>query len=153
MASGGLLSFSGDFNGESHSLLEIAFGILIDGLHVLDIDVGDNDIVFREQQLVLDLVVLIDAKHRLSNNPRGVFMEDIETLLSHCRSNARGHHIAEVSDRVLHVEDLGPLLLTVLINPEEPVIGEGHLQRGVVGGLDDHFVGSEHRPQLNHDLL
>ncbi len=45
MACLGLLSLGGDLDGHGDCLLQVSLGLFVDGLDVLDVDVGDHEVV------------------------------------------------------------------------------------------------------------
>ena len=71
----------GDFDGQLHGLLQGIVSPLIDGLDGLDINVGDEQVVGQEVELVPHLLVLINTKHRSADDLHKALVKVIEKRL------------------------------------------------------------------------
>ena len=65
---GSLLRVCGDLDGELHGLLQGVARALVNGLHRLDVDTGDDQVVLWEAEPVSHLAVLIHTKHRRTDD-------------------------------------------------------------------------------------
>ena len=63
----GFLHAGGDLNGEGHELVQGLLGLLVDGLHFLDVHVGHDQVVVGEGDLVSDLALAVQAEDGLAD--------------------------------------------------------------------------------------
>ena len=139
------MSLGGDLNGHSDCLLEIGLSLFIYRLHILDVDVGDFQVVLLEKEGVLDLALRVHPEDTLADETSTGLVEGVEVNTSHSRPYLVGHQVAQITYEVLDVEDLLALFGIALLYVEPPVVGEHQTEGSMVTGLYGDHVSAEGR--------
>jgi hypothetical protein len=111
----------------------------------LNIDVGDNQIVGREGESILDLSFLISSQDGSSDNLGRVSVELVERVKSNFSSYARGDSLAGITNEIRNGENL---IRTLPFNLEMPVVREFQAQTSVISGLYNDNISHEIRTKL-----
>ncbi len=100
MSGSSLLRFGSDFNGQLYGFLERISGSLIYRLHRLNINVGNNQVVGGEDELVLNRFGTILSKDGLSDNFGRVSVEYIKGNSCYGSSYSGGDGLARISNKI-----------------------------------------------------
>mmetsp|Transcript_4165 Transcript_4165/g.14696 ORF Transcript_4165/g.14696 Transcript_4165/m.14696 type:complete len:771 (-) Transcript_4165:86-2398(-) len=157
MPGSGLLRLGRDLDGHLHGLLERVAGALVNGLHRLDVDVGDHQVVGRELQALLRSATGVLAEDSELDHVRAGPVEVLERSRGHGTAHARSNGLAGIAYEVGNLEDLLGSLGVLVLDIEVPVVGQLQGEAGVVRSLDrddvSHKVGAkEHAEALDGSL-
>mmetsp|Transcript_10692 Transcript_10692/g.27026 ORF Transcript_10692/g.27026 Transcript_10692/m.27026 type:complete len:368 (+) Transcript_10692:84-1187(+) len=147
----GLLCGGGDLDSKLHTLLQRVTSALVDGLHSLDIDVGDDQTVGRELEGSTDAALLVHAKHGLTNDASRLLVEGVERARSHGTTHTRRNRLAHVTAKVRHREERN--IFAALLHLKMPVVGELQLKTGMITRLNIDVIRTELRAKTKLQTL
>ena len=90
-----------------HTLLEGVTGALIDGLHTLDIDRGENEVVLWEHVTFVDSAVFVETEDGRTDHLGRVLVEVIEGDTGNSTADLRSDRLAEITDEIRDGEEFG----------------------------------------------
>jgi hypothetical protein len=91
---------------------------LVDRLHRLDIDVGDDEVVGREVKVRSRLILIVLTEHCRANDLGAILVEGVEIARCNGGTNARRNRLARVTDEIRNLKQFCSFLCLCFVNYE-----------------------------------
>mmetsp|Transcript_41602 Transcript_41602/g.97100 ORF Transcript_41602/g.97100 Transcript_41602/m.97100 type:complete len:311 (+) Transcript_41602:707-1639(+) len=142
-----LLALCRDLNRLLHREAQSLPRLLVYGLHALDVDVGDDELVVGEHKLLPHTPVLLTPKHGTPDDLSTVLVKVIKSRRGDRAAHPGCDCFARVTDKVWNLEDLGRVFGVAAVNVKVPVVRKLDLKASMVACLDNDHIRHEIGPQ------